>query len=176
VHVATPLPTGWVLQELIVAPPSAKLTVPDGLTPLTVAVTATSSDGLATTNTVTYTVLPPSNRLVAPPHLTRHSGGKFSVTVKLPGRGRVDVLVTAWQDNFASHAMLLQPASGRFVFARAHATANQATTLRVQVKPNLLGRLLMARHRYRVTLRLWVTYKPNGGQPRSTGYYGLRLP
>jgi hypothetical protein len=47
----------------------------------------------------------------------------------------------------------------RFVFARAHATADRATTLRVPVTPNERGQLLVAHHTYRVTLRLWVSYK-----------------
>jgi hypothetical protein len=84
--------------------------------------------------------------------------------------------VTAWQDNFASHTTLLHPAPHRFVFARGHGTANGVTTLRILVRPNRLGRLLIAQHRYRVTLRLWVTYTPRGGSPHSIGYYGLHLP
>jgi hypothetical protein len=135
-----------------------------------------------------YLVTPlPSNRLVAPPQLTPDSSGTVAVSVKVPGPGRVDVLVTAWRDNLATEARLsraalarlaglLQPARGRFVFARADATAQHATTLQILVQPNQLGAQLVAHHRYAVTLRLWVTYTPTGGHPRSIGFYGLHLP
>jgi hypothetical protein len=146
-------------------------------------VTATSSDGQVTTQSILYTVLPPGNHFVKPPKLKPHSDGRFFVTVKVPHPGRVDILVTAWKDNFATAAairppapVLLQPAIGRFVFARAHALANRASTLRILVTPNARGRALVAKHRYRVTLRLWVSYTPTQGRTRTIGYYGLHLP
>jgi hypothetical protein len=129
----------------------------------------------------------PSNRLMAPPQLTPDSSGAVAVSVKVPGPGLVDVLVTAWRDNVATEARLsraalarlarlLQPAPGRFVFARAQATAQHATTLQMLVQPNQLGAQLVAHRRYPVTLRLWVTYTPTGGHQRSIGFYGLHLP
>jgi hypothetical protein len=136
--------------------------------------------------TISYTVPAPpglgsgpgatSNQLVGPPHLKPGSDGTIGVTVKVPGPGGVKVLVTAWKDNLANVAVLLQPAPRRFVFARAQANARRAATLRIPVIPNRGGRLLVAHHRYRITLRLWVTYTPTGGHPRSIGYYGLHLP
>jgi hypothetical protein len=44
------------------------------------------------------------------------------------------------------------------------------------VKPNAMGRRLVAHHRYRVTLRLWISYTPRHGRQRDIGYYGLHLP
>ena len=140
------------------------------------AVTATSLDGQSTTRTVTYTVAFPRNHLVTRPHLNPRADGRFVVVVKVPGSGRVDILVTAWDDNLAHAATLLNPAPRRFVFARARATTSKATALRILVYPNAKGRLLVKHHRYRVTLRLWVTYTPTNGRPRSIGYYGLHLP
>jgi hypothetical protein len=139
-------------------------------------VTAVSLDGQTVTQTVSYTVRLPSNHPVAPPRITQRRDGRFVVVVKVPGPGRVNILVTAWNDNLAHTLRLLNPAPGRFVFARARATANQARTLRIPVYPNANGRRLVKHHRYRVTLRLWVTYTPIGGHPHSTGYYGLHLP
>jgi len=110
------------------------------------------------------------------PRLKPHSDGRFVVVVKVPGPGRVDILVTAWNDNLADAVRLLQPAPGRFVFARAKAIAMSKTTLRIVVRPNAKGQRLVKHHRYRVTLRLWVTYTPTDGQTRSIGYYGLHLP
>jgi 6-phosphogluconolactonase (cycloisomerase 2 family) len=146
-------------------------------------VRAISIDGQITTKAVTYQVTRPRNQLVAPPRLKPNSNGQFTVTVKVPGPGRVDILVTAWNDNLAHLALqpppapiLLQPAPGRFIFARAHASANRATTLRIPVNPNPQGQRLVAHHTYQVTLRLWVTYTPTGGRPHSIGHYGLHLP
>ena len=144
--------------------------------PHSFAVTAVSLDGQSTTKSVTYTVAFPSNHLVTRPHLKLDADGRVVVVVKLPGSGRVDVLVTAWNDNLAHAAKLLNPAPGRFVFARATATASKATTLRILVHPNAKGRLLVTHHRYRVILRLWVTFTPTMGRARSIGYYGLHLP
>jgi hypothetical protein len=124
---------------------------------------------------------------VAPPHLKPYPTGAVAVRVKIPGPGRVDVLVTAWRDDVVTEArystaavarpaVLLQPTPARFVFARAYATAQHATTLQILVQPNQRGAQLVAHHRYPVTLRLWVTYTPTGGHPHSIGFYGLHLP
>jgi hypothetical protein len=149
----------------------------------TFTVEATSSDRQATTQSVRYTVAKPSNRFVKRPHLAPRSGGRFIVTVKIPHPGRVDILVTAWKNSFAVAAglptprpVLLQPGMGRFVFARAHAIAARATTLRILVRPNARGRRLVAHHRRGTTLRLWISYTPAGGHPGKIGYYGLHLP
>jgi hypothetical protein len=144
-------------------------------------VVATSRDGQSATQTMHYSVRMPSNQFTIT-HIEHYAGGRFILTVKVPSQGRLDILITAWQDNFARAAnalaaapALLQPAIGRFVLARAHATTNSASTLRILVRLNARGRWLVAHHRYRVTLRLWATYTPSGGQPRSIGHYGLHI-
>jgi 6-phosphogluconolactonase (cycloisomerase 2 family) len=141
----------------------------------TFTVMATSGDGQVTAKTASYSVALPPNNLTS---IRRkpHRNGTFIVTAKVTGPGAVDVLVTAWNDNFAGAAWLLNPAPGRFVFARAHATAEHAGTLKIVVTPNAHGRRLVAHHRYRVTLRLWVSYTPKHGFQRNIGYYGLHLP
>ncbi|MGZ4325344.1 MAG: SBBP repeat-containing protein [Solirubrobacteraceae bacterium] len=103
------------------------------------------------------------------PQLHTRADGTITLSVKVPGPGSVDVLVTAWNDNVARMA-LLQPAAGRFVYARWH-----AATIAARVRPNARGRLLVRRHTYRVTLRLWVTYTRTGRHSRSLGLYGLHL-
>jgi uncharacterized protein YggU (UPF0235/DUF167 family) len=62
------------------------------------------------------------------------------------------------------------------VFARAHGSANQATTLHLRVTPNARGGVLVHHHTDPVTLRLWISYTPTGGVYRSIGFYGLHLP
>lgn len=86
------------------------------------------------------------------------------------------MLETAWNDNVAHAAVLLQPAVDRFVYARKYVNADSAGIFHVRVKPTARGRRLVHHHSYRVLLRLWVTYTPAGGAYRSIGFYGLHLP
>jgi hypothetical protein len=118
----------------------------------------------------------PTNHVVPRPKPEPERGGGFTIPVKVPGRGRVDVLITAWNSNLAHTVKLLNPAPGRFVFARAHGIATHQGTLTIVIHPNHRGQQLVAHHRYRITLRLWVTYTPKGGRPHKLGYYGLHLP
>ena len=96
--------------------------------------------------------------------------------VRASGRGRIDVLETAWKNNVARVAVLLQPASRRFVFARKVIHASGPDRVEVAVSPNSRGNRLVAHHRYPVVLRLWITYTPEGGHSHTTGFYGLQLP
>jgi hypothetical protein len=109
-------------------------------------------------------------------HIKAAADGTITFSLRVPGPGRVDVLGTAWQDNLARAAVLLKPAPERFVFARQHAHAAHGGAVSVRVKPNRRGRWLVARHRYRVVLRLWVTYTPRGGLYRTVGFFGLHPP
>ena len=122
---------------------------------------------------VTYTVQPDNHEVTKFKAL---ANGTFIVIVKVPGPGRVDVLVTAWNNNLATTATLLNPAPHRFVFARAHGIANRARTLKITVKPTARGRKLVASHTYQVTLRVWISYTPRGGRQRNIGYYNVHLP
>ncbi len=103
------------------------------------------------------------------------SDGTVSFKVKVPGPGRIDVLETVWNDNLARTAVLLQPARRRFVYARTLTHVKRATTLVMRVKPNRRGTRLVHHHRYRVTLRLWVSFTPSGGKYRKQGFYGVHL-
>jgi hypothetical protein len=105
--------------------------------------------------------------------------GTIRSSVRVPRRGSVDVLATAWKDNFAGEdsahaAVSLKPAARRFVFARQHQRVTRQGT--VTITPNQQGRLLVAHPRYRVVLRLWVSYTPDGGRDHTIGYLGLHLP
>ena len=72
--------------------------------------------------------------------------------------------------------LLLQPARNRFVYGRSHKIARRKATIRMVLNPNSGGRQLVEHHTYAVTLRLWVTYKPTGGQQGKLGFRGLHLP
>jgi len=159
----------------------------------TFSVIATSGDGQVTTRTISYQVLlpnhpvlppnhpvlPPSNPVLPPDNqftvarIHISAKGTISFSIKVPGPGTIDGLATVWNDNSARAAVILNPAPRRFAFGRKHATASQAGTIKVTLRPNARGRRLVRHHRYRVTLRLWVTYQPAAGRARSIGFYGL---
>jgi hypothetical protein len=109
--------------------------------------TALSIDGQRATVTVRYTVGLPDNRFSITRARTTPKG-RVSFKLMLPGRGITDVLETAWLDNFARTAALLQPAPRRFVFARKHLRVSRAGTVVVAVTPNTRGKRLISRHRY----------------------------
>ena len=141
----------------------------------TFSVTATSSDGQTTTTTISYQVLAPDNEFTVG-QIRTSVGGKIRFSIRVPGPGTIDVLATVWKNNIAHAATTLQPAPRRFVFGRKHASAPQAGTFKLTLRPNARGRRLRRHHRYRVTLRLWVTYQPTVGRARSIGFYGLHPP
>jgi hypothetical protein len=128
-------------------------------------VTATSRDGQSATKTVSYRVNLPSNRLLARPRFTVRRDGTLLVVVRVPSPGLLDILVTASSDNRTLAARHPKPASARFVFAHAHVTARRPGTLRIIVRPSARAKRILTHHRARITLRVWVTYTPTGGNP-----------
>ena len=108
-------------------------------------------------------------------HVKAQADGTISFQTKVPGPGRLDVLETAWDDNLAHTASVLQPAARRFASGRARADATRAGVINVQASVNAQGKRLVHHHRYAVTLRLWLTYTPTRGTQSSVGFYGLHL-
>ena len=102
--------------------------------------------------------------------------GTIRLGVSVPAPGRIDILETAWNDNLARAAALLQPAPRRFVFARTHTSTSGTGTITLTAVPGRRGRELVRDHRYRVTLRLWVTYTRDGRRPQTVGFRGVHLP
>lgn len=137
-------------------------------------VIAISTDGQSSARTVTYTALLPNNHFRVS-HVETYRDGTITFDLTAPGPGTIDVLETAWSDNLAHSAVVLQPAANRFVYARKHANI-RGGAVHVRVRPNARGHRLVHHHTYRVVLRLWVTYTPTGGEYRSIGFYGLHLP
>ena len=137
-------------------------------------VTAVSKDGQHAAVTVTYTVTLPDNRFSIT-HLRTKRNGVVRFALALPGAGTVDVMETAWLDNLAHAAGVLQPAPRRFVFARTHLAASAAGSIAVTVHPNQRGTRLVRHHRYPVVIRLWVSYTPTDGSQRNIGVYDLHI-
>jgi hypothetical protein len=101
--------------------------------------------------------------------------GTLSLRVKVTSPGQVEVLLTAWKDNLATVARVLDPAPGRLVYGRATVTARHAGTFTIRIVPDRTGRRLLAHPAYRVTLRLWASYIPLYAFQTDAGYYGLHL-
>ncbi len=86
------------------------------------------------------------------------------------------MLETAWDENLAHAAVVLQPATRRFVYARKHGRVGGAGVIRLRITPTVRGQRLVHHHTYTVTLRLWVSYTPAGGVFAKHGFYGFHLP
>lgn len=141
-----------------------------------------AADTLSPTSTPGAGSPPPPELQVSA--ITTTAEGTTNLSVDAPAPGEIDVLETAWIDNLdhayqrlagTSANVLLQPASGRFVFARSSAPVSQAGRIPITVTSNPTGALLIEHHRYRVTIRLWITYTPTGGSPEAIGYYDAHL-
>jgi hypothetical protein len=121
--------------------------------------------------------LPPailSNR-VQVSHIRPHPDGTTDLQITTSAPGSITLLETAWKDNRATAANLLQPAPRRFIISRQHVTATGAYTFYVHVRLNARGRRLLRHHRYRVVFRLWVSFTPLNGRQRNVGVYGLHF-
>jgi hypothetical protein len=138
-------------------------------------VTAVSKDGLTAIATSTYRVLPNNDFTI----LKVNVGSDGTVTGTLsfpgpPGPGKVDFLVTAWNNNVAHAASLLPPANGRFVVERAALTVKKPGKYTVTIPPSPQCRQLFSHPAYPIVLRFWASYTPTGGVQHNIGVYGLR--
>lgn len=119
----------------------------------------------------------PSNRFTVT-HVTPLRDGRVRFTLRLPGPGLVEGMLTTERANLkATAAATFVPGNGRFAFtATTKVKVTRARTLVVTAKPNADGRALLAHHRWRITLRLWVAYRPDGGGQRRVHVERVRIP
>jgi 6-phosphogluconolactonase (cycloisomerase 2 family) len=119
-------------------------------------ITATSSDGLSTTKTVSYKVVLPSNHFTIV-HVTVHTNGSAVVKVKVPGPGRLHAVLSA------SNAS----GSGRFTVASGSARAKRGGRLTLTLALTEKGSQVTAKGGSRA---LQVTYTPTGGTARTLSF------
>jgi 6-phosphogluconolactonase (cycloisomerase 2 family) len=119
-------------------------------------VTATSSDGLTTTKTVSYKVVLPNNKFTIT-HVTVRGNGSVVVKVKLPGPGKL-------------HAVLTAPK--RLKVATGSARAKHSGDLTMTFAPTKSGLRLI---RKGGSGALGVTYTPTGGVARTLTFPGVAL-
>ena len=130
-------------------------------------VSATNDQGESTTETVSYKVVPTTNRFVVV-RLRATGSGEARLALKLPGPGSVRVIATAW--NAAAGA-----SRRRLAYGTASAGARQGGPLALVVQPTAAGRALLGTHGARPVIALAVTYKPPGARARVLRPKPLRL-
>jgi hypothetical protein len=129
---------------------------------------ATDVGGQSASETVTYTVIPTTNRFSVS-GVAADDQGVARLTVTLPGPGGLAVVAKAWS---ASGSRTLRR---HFAYARVTRTARTAGTLRLSVIPNGRGRALLRAAGAIPVLTLVVTYTPTGAAPRVVRPRPLRL-
>ena len=113
-------------------------------------VSATSVDGLVTTDTVDYTVLP-DNRFTLT-KVTGKTNGALAFELTLPGAGKIKVVELDGKTTFGTY------------------TVSGKRTLHLTVKPTARGRSLLTASsatKPSVKVTLEVTYTPTGGVKRT---------
>ncbi len=119
-------------------------------------VSATSADGLVTTDTIDYTVLPDNQFTVA--KVTPKHKGALQFQLALPGAGKVKVVELA----------------GRKTVGQYAGSVAGKRKLNVTVKPTSAGNALLKQSSpVKVTLK--VTYTPKGGVKRTVTRRGVAL-
>jgi hypothetical protein len=119
-------------------------------------VSATSSDGLVTSDTIDYIVLPNNNFVIAKLKPTHKGALKFQLA--LPGAGKVKVVELA----------------GHKTFGQYTGSVASQRKLNVTVKPTAGGTALLAQTPS-VKVTLQVTYTPKGGVKRTVTRRGISL-
>jgi hypothetical protein len=130
-------------------------------------VSATNDQGESTTETVTYAVVPTTNRFVVM-RLRATSSGAARVALKLPGPGSVRVLATGW--NAATGA-----SRRRIPYGTASVSAARGGRVSLIVQPSAAGRALLRRRGARPVIALALIYTPTGARPRVVHPAPLRL-
>jgi hypothetical protein len=120
-------------------------------------VTATSSDGLSTSDTFNYTVLPDNRFTVS--RIEHNSAGTISLRLGLPGPGKVKVVELAPQG---------------VTFGKYAVSVGAKRTLHVKVKPTPAGKALLKKGTA-ARIRLRVTYTPKGGVARTLTKHAIAL-
>ncbi len=129
----------------------------------TFTVTATDVTGQSNSVQLAYNVIGTSSRF-AIRRVTVSRRGLATVSLTLPGPGRVSIVATAWE---RAH---------RLTYGRCTRRVTAAGGLRIGVRPNRRGRALLRARRGRKLLALVVTYTPAGRSPTRLSTRRVRLP
>jgi hypothetical protein len=129
-------------------------------------VSATSDDGLVTTDTINYTVLPDNVFTIA--KVTPKSSGSVVVQLALPGRGKVQALALAGKTTFAKATV------------KVAGTINSTTgiprkvTVKVTLAPTPAGTALLTAGTA-TSVKLEISYTPTGGVVRTLTKHAITV-
>jgi hypothetical protein len=147
--------------------------------------TQTSSSTAPTTNgqtnsnaaSASITVGPPLNTFTVA-NVTANANGTVTFNVTVPGPGTVGAYETAPKREFAiiPDDGPGAPSAGRFEFASAAQSIGASGTTAITVTPTEKGAQLIAHHKSRVTINLYVTYTPTGGTPSTQNFLAIAFP
>ena len=130
-------------------------------------VSATNAQGDSTTETVSYRVVPTTNRIAVTGVRARRSG-VARLRLTLPGPGALRVIATAWD--------AARGGPRRHVaYGIAQIRARRGGPLVVAIAPSAAGRSLLHLRGARPVLSLAVTYTPTGAKPHVVRLKPLRL-
>jgi hypothetical protein len=90
--------------------------------------------------------------------------GSVKLRVRVRAAGRLRVLVTTKRNG------------RQRAFAEGDKQPRRATTVTLRAQPTARGKRIVRRDHGRLALRLAVTFRPTGGEPRTDRMRGLRLP
>jgi hypothetical protein len=125
-------------------------------------VTSTSSDGLSTTDTFNYTVLPDNRFTVTT--IKPKSAGTLSFKLRLPGPGKIKVV------ELALHNVIV---------GKGTVSVGAQRTVAVKISPGPAGRALLRKAKSTQSkpprISLQVTYTPKGGVAETVVKRGLTL-
>jgi hypothetical protein len=130
-------------------------------------VSATNAQGDSTTETVSYRVVPTTNRILVT-GLRAGRSGVARLRLRLPGPGALRVIATAWD---AAHGGPRR----HVAYGKAHIRARRGGPLVVVIAPSAAGRSLLQVRGARPVVSLVVTYRPTGAKPRVVRLKPLRL-
>jgi Big-like domain-containing protein len=133
----------------------------------TFSVSATNDAGTSTTETVSYSVIPTSNRFTVTGVRAGRSGAA-RLRLALPGPGSVKVAAIAWN---------LAPGGSRrhVVYGFVRAQARRGGPMTITVTPNASGRALLRVRGVRPAVSLVVSYAPTGAKGRVVHLKPMRL-
>jgi hypothetical protein len=143
-------------------PPSG--TPPSGTPPSGTPPSGTPPSGTPPSNSVRFT------------RVRTNDDGSLRFTVRFPGRGRAETMLTARKATLAGASATFTPLPSRFAFATRRFAVRRAGLVTVTLRPNRRGRELIARGRGATRLRLWIAFTPTGGRQRKISVFGVRVP
>lgn len=123
----------------------------------TLTITASSTDGLSTTDAINYTVLPDNRFSLS--GLKHQSNGALGFRLSLPGAGRVKVVEVAHGKTFGSYTT----------------NVHRKRKLAVTVRPTSAGSALLTAGSGAATVKLEVTYTPKHGVKRTVTKRGVKV-